>query len=82
LPFIGNMHQLIWNKSSVFRWIHRVLTKMDTDIMSLKLGSVSVHVVVVMEIAREVLRKEAVFFSRPATFASSFCSATGTNPRA
>ncbi|KAG0548762.1 hypothetical protein BDA96_01G195300 [Sorghum bicolor] len=55
LPFIGNMHQLIWNKSSVFRWIHRVLTKMDTDIMSLKLGSVSVHVVVVMEIARELL---------------------------
>lgn len=74
LPFIGNMHQLIWNKSSVFRWIHRVLDKMDSDIMSLKLRSVHVVVVTCPEIAREVLCKEAVFFSRPATFASSLFS--------
>ncbi|CAN6304476.1 unnamed protein product [Urochloa humidicola] len=75
LPFIGNMHQLIWNKSSVFRWIHRVLNEMSADILTLKLGSVHVIFVTCPEIAREVLRKnEAVFFSRPATFASELFS--------
>ncbi|KAJ1294732.1 hypothetical protein BS78_01G168600 [Paspalum vaginatum] len=75
LPFIGNMHQLLWNKSSVFRWIHRLLNEMGTDIVSLKLGSVHVMVVACPEMAREVLRKkEAVFFSRPATFASDLFS--------
>lgn len=76
LPFIGNMHQLIWNKQpSVFRWIHRVLSEMGADILTLKLGSVHVVVVACPEIAREVLRKnEAVFFSRPATFASDLFS--------
>ncbi|CAL4934525.1 unnamed protein product [Urochloa decumbens] len=69
------MHQLIWNKSSVFRWIHRVLNDMGADILTLKLGSVHVMFVTCPEIAREVLRKnEAVFFSRPATFASELFS--------
>ncbi|KAF8682001.1 hypothetical protein HU200_045457 [Digitaria exilis] len=75
LPFIGNMHQLIWNKSSVLRWIHRVLTDMGADVITLKLGSVHVIVVASPEIAREVLRKnEPVFFSRPPTFASNLFS--------
>ncbi|CAL4917677.1 unnamed protein product [Urochloa decumbens] len=75
LPFVGNVHQLIWNKSSVFRWIHRVLNDMGADILALKLGSVHVIFVTCPEIAREVLRKnEAVFFSRPATFASDLFS--------
>ncbi|RLN18179.1 tyrosine N-monooxygenase-like [Panicum miliaceum] len=77
LPFIGNMHQLIWNRSSVFRWIHRVLdeTAAGAGALTLKLGSVHVIVVTCPEIAREVLRRnEAAFFSRPATFASSLFS--------
>lgn len=75
LPFIGNMHQLLWNKPMVVRWIHRLLSEMGTDMMSLKLGSVDVIFVTCPEIAREVLRKkEAVFFSRPATFASNLFS--------
>lgn len=77
LPFIGNMHQLIWNKSSVFRWIHRLLdeTAGGADALTLKLGSVHVVVVACPEIAREVLRRnEAAFFSRPATFASNLFS--------
>ncbi|KAG2536878.1 hypothetical protein PVAP13_9NG229800 [Panicum virgatum] len=76
LPFIGNMHQLIWNKSSVFRWIHRVLDETaGAGALTLKLGSVHVIVVACPEIAREVLRRnEAAFFSRPATFASNLFS--------
>lgn len=75
LPLIGSIHQLLWNKPMVVRWIHRLLNEMGTDMMSLKLGSVHVIFVACPEIAREVLRKkEAVLFSRPATFASKFFS--------
>ncbi|TVU46343.1 hypothetical protein EJB05_05870, partial [Eragrostis curvula] len=75
LPLIGNMHQLLWNKPMVVRWIHHLLDKMGTDMMSLKLGSIHVIFVTCPEIAREVIRKkEAVFFSRPATFASNLFS--------
>ncbi|XP_044963156.1 tyrosine N-monooxygenase-like [Hordeum vulgare subsp. vulgare] len=71
LPIIGNMHQLVWNKSAVFRWIHRLLKEMNTDIMCLRLGATHVIVVSCPQIACEVLRKkDKVFASRPTTFAS------------
>ncbi|KAM0851284.1 hypothetical protein ACQ4PT_052538 [Festuca glaucescens] len=70
LPIIGNMHQMIWNKLAVFRWIHRLL-EMNTDIMCLHLRCTHVVVVTCPKIAREVLRKnDEVLASRPATFAS------------
>ncbi|RCV42934.1 hypothetical protein SETIT_9G255400v2 [Setaria italica] len=72
LPLIGNMHQLIWNKPSVSRWINGLLSRMGTDILCLRLGSVHVVAVACPEMAREVLRvKEAAFMSRPSTFVSS-----------
>ncbi|KAG8062921.1 hypothetical protein GUJ93_ZPchr0003g17761 [Zizania palustris] len=66
------MHQLIWNKqTAVFRWIHRLLKELGTDILCLRFGSVNVIVVACPEIALEVARKnDAVFVSRPTTFAS------------
>ncbi|VAH24594.1 unnamed protein product [Triticum turgidum subsp. durum] len=71
LPIIGNMHQMVWNKPAVFRWIHRLLKEMNTDIMCLRLGATHVIVVTCPEIACEVLRKkDEVFASRPSTFAS------------
>ncbi|GJN20538.1 hypothetical protein PR202_gb07929 [Eleusine coracana subsp. coracana] len=75
LPIIGNMHQLIWNKPCVFRWIYRLLDRMGTDILCLRFGSTHVVAVACPEMAREVLRtKEAMFMSRPATFVSSVFS--------
>ncbi|KAG8062923.1 hypothetical protein GUJ93_ZPchr0003g16486 [Zizania palustris] len=77
LPLIGNMHQLIWNKhtSVVFRWIHQLLKELDTDILCLRFGSVNVIVIACPEIALEVAReKDAVFVSRPTTFASETLS--------
>lgn len=76
LPIIGNMHQMIWNKQpAVFRWIHRLLREMNTDILCLRLGSTHVIVVACPEIACEVLRKnDEAFSSRPATFASGLFS--------
>ncbi|KAL6642934.1 hypothetical protein ACP70R_021115 [Stipagrostis hirtigluma subsp. patula] len=71
LPIIGSMHLMVLNKP-VFRWIHRLLDEMHTDILCLRLGAVNVIAVACPQIAREVLRKnDAVFASRPATLASS-----------
>ncbi|CAL4942929.1 unnamed protein product [Urochloa decumbens] len=70
LPIIGSTHRLISNKP-VFRWIHRLLKEMNTNIMCLRFGTVHVIVVSCPEIAREVLRKnDAIFASRPITSAS------------
>lgn len=75
LPMVGNMHQLIWNKPCVFRWIYRLLDRMGTDILCLRFGSTHVVAVACTEMAREVLRtKEAMFMARPATFVSSVFS--------
>ncbi|KAF8682014.1 hypothetical protein HU200_045471 [Digitaria exilis] len=71
LPIIGSVHHLMYNKP-VFRWIHRLVKEMNTKIMCLRFGPVHVIVVNCPEIAREVMRKnDAVFASRPLTFASS-----------
>jgi phenylalanine N-monooxygenase len=62
---------MMWNKPAVFRWIHRLLQEMNTDIMCLRLGGTHVIVVTCPKIAREVLRKnDEVLASRPATFVS------------
>ncbi|KAL6652765.1 hypothetical protein ACP70R_011690 [Stipagrostis hirtigluma subsp. patula] len=74
-PVIGNMHQLIWSKPAVFRWIHGLLKEMGTDILCLRLGATPVVVVACPQIAREVLRKkDAMFTARPPTFASNLFS--------
>ncbi|KAE8802372.1 Tyrosine N-monooxygenase [Hordeum vulgare] len=65
------MHQLIWNKPAVFRWIHRLLKELDTDILCLRLGVTHVIAVTCPEIACEVVRKnDKVLASRPTTLAS------------
>ncbi|WVZ94907.1 hypothetical protein U9M48_040736 [Paspalum notatum var. saurae] len=70
LPVIGSIHHMFW-KRPVFRWIHRLLEEMNTNILCLRFGAVHVIVVDSPEIAREVLKKnDAVFASRPFTFAS------------
>jgi phenylalanine N-monooxygenase len=71
LPVIGNMHQIVWNKPAVFRWIHRLFKEMDTDILCLHLGSTRVIAVTCPELAREVMQKnDAVFANRPTMFTS------------
>ncbi|CAM0908376.1 unnamed protein product [Alopecurus aequalis] len=71
LPIIGNMHQMVWNKPAVFRWIHRLLKEMNTDIMCLRFGGTHVVIVTCPKIACEVLRKnDQVLASCPAMFAS------------
>ncbi|KAJ1255112.1 hypothetical protein BS78_K289800 [Paspalum vaginatum] len=70
LPVIGSMHHLVL-KRPIFRWIHRLLKEMNTDILCLRFGAVHVIVVASPEAAIDVLRKnDAVFASRPITFAA------------
>uniref|UniRef100_A0A0E0P5D8 Tyrosine N-monooxygenase n=1 Tax=Oryza rufipogon TaxID=4529 RepID=A0A0E0P5D8_ORYRU len=70
MQVVGNMHQMLMNKP-VFRWIHRLLDEMDTEILCLRLGGVHMIAVASPEMAREVLRKnDAVLASRPSSFAS------------
>ncbi|CAL5353275.1 unnamed protein product [Camellia sinensis] len=49
-----------------FRWIHKLMKEMNTEIMCIRLGNVHVISVTSPEIAREFLRRQAaVFASRP-----------------
>uniref|UniRef100_A0A0E0P5D3 Cytochrome P450 n=1 Tax=Oryza rufipogon TaxID=4529 RepID=A0A0E0P5D3_ORYRU len=69
MPVLGNIQQILMNKP-VFRWIHRLLDEMDTEILCLRLGSVHVIAIASPEMAREALRKnDAVLTSRPVSFA-------------
>uniref|UniRef100_A0ACD5WMS9 Uncharacterized protein n=1 Tax=Avena sativa TaxID=4498 RepID=A0ACD5WMS9_AVESA len=75
VPVLGNMHQMLCNKQPVFRWIHRLLKEMGTDILCLRLGPVHVITVASPEIAREVLqKKDAVLASRPTSFSAELLS--------
>ncbi|XP_002450980.2 tyrosine N-monooxygenase-like [Sorghum bicolor] len=74
LPVLGSMHGLVL-KRPVFRWIHRLLKDMNTNVLCLRFGAVHVVVVACPVVARDVLRKnDAVFASRPLTFASRLFS--------
>ncbi|KAG8048248.1 hypothetical protein GUJ93_ZPchr0008g13709 [Zizania palustris] len=69
-PVVGNVPEMMLNKPA-FRWIHRMMKEMGTDIACVRLGAVHVVAITCPRIAREVLRKQdANFVSRPLTFAS------------
>ncbi|KAL3721552.1 hypothetical protein ACJRO7_033966 [Eucalyptus globulus] len=58
-----------------FRWIHRLMKEMDTDIARFRLGNVRVIPVTCPEIAREFLKKHgAIFSSRPTSMATRIYS--------
>ncbi|KAM3318345.1 hypothetical protein ACQJBY_035843 [Aegilops geniculata] len=70
-PVVGSLPEMMLNKPA-FRWIHRTMEEMGTDIVCVRLGGVHVVAVACPTIAREVLRKQdATFASRPLTFASA-----------
>ncbi|KAL6909386.1 hypothetical protein ACP4OV_001667 [Aristida adscensionis] len=73
-PVVGSLPEMVLNKPA-FRWIHLMMKELGTDIACVKLGGVHVVTVTCPEIAREVLKKQdAVFASRPLTFASEVFS--------
>ena len=73
-PLVGSLSEMVLNKPA-FRWIHRVMKDMGTDIACFRLGGVHVVPITCPKIAREVLKKQDKnFSSRPLTFASGTIS--------
>ncbi|GJN03235.1 hypothetical protein PR202_ga20657 [Eleusine coracana subsp. coracana] len=69
-PVVGNLPEMLLQKPA-FRWIHRMMKDMGTDIACIKLGCVHVIPITCPKIAQEVLKKQDNnFMSRPVTFAS------------
>ncbi|KAL3728876.1 hypothetical protein ACJRO7_033461 [Eucalyptus globulus] len=69
-PVVGCAPGMLRNKP-VFRWIHRLMKEMNTDIACIRLGSTHVIPVTSPTIAQEFLRKQdSSFASRPVTMAS------------
>ncbi|XP_052207725.1 tyrosine N-monooxygenase-like [Diospyros lotus] len=64
-PFVGSLPEMLINKPT-FRWIHRLMEEVNSEIICISLGNVSVIPVTSPEIACEFLKKcDSVFSSRP-----------------
>nr|KYP44534.1 Tyrosine N-monooxygenase [Cajanus cajan] len=71
---VGNLPEMLVNKP-VFRWIHKLMKEMNTEIACIRLGNVNIIPVTCPTIACEFLRKHDVdFASRPLTMATGIIS--------
>ncbi|KAL3821210.1 hypothetical protein ACJIZ3_007115 [Penstemon smallii] len=74
LPIFGCLFQMLMNKPT-FRWIHKLMAEMKTEIACIRLGKVHVIVVTSPELAREFLKKQdANFASRPSCMSGRITS--------
>ncbi|CAI9770739.1 unnamed protein product [Fraxinus pennsylvanica] len=65
LPIFGCLLQMLLNKPT-FRWIHRLMDDMNTEIACIRLGGTHVIPVTSPELAREFLKnQDSTFASRP-----------------
>ncbi|KAM6588861.1 hypothetical protein CsatA_011466 [Cannabis sativa] len=74
-PILGSFVSMILNKPT-FKWLHRVMEELNTDIACIRLGA-NTHLITVTspEIAREFLKKhDGVFASRPNTVVTCMIS--------
>ncbi|KAJ4842510.1 hypothetical protein Tsubulata_046574, partial [Turnera subulata] len=66
-PLIGNLPEVLLCKLS-FRWVHRFMKKMKTDIACIRVRNTHIIPVLCPEIAREIYKKQdAIFSARPLT---------------
>ncbi|PIN03871.1 Cytochrome P450 CYP2 subfamily [Handroanthus impetiginosus] len=64
-PIIGCIPEMMMNKPT-FRWIHKIMQELNTEIACIRLGNTNVIPVISPELAREFLKKQdAIFASRP-----------------
>ncbi|KAK6146082.1 hypothetical protein DH2020_019951 [Rehmannia glutinosa] len=64
-PVIGSLPEMIKNKPT-FRWIHKLMQELNTEIACIRLGKIYIIPVTSPELAREFLHKQdEVFASRP-----------------
>ncbi|PIN03869.1 Cytochrome P450 CYP2 subfamily [Handroanthus impetiginosus] len=65
-PIIGCIPEMIKNKPSISRWIHKLMQEFNTEIACIPLGNTNVIPLTSPELAREFLKKQDVIFaSRP-----------------
>ncbi|KAF3452264.1 hypothetical protein FNV43_RR02697 [Rhamnella rubrinervis] len=73
-PIVGSVPEM-WKNRPAYRWIHRVMKELNTEIACFRLGKSNVVAVSSPEIAREFLKKnDAIFASRPLTITSGILS--------
>ncbi|XP_044485297.1 phenylalanine N-monooxygenase CYP79D16-like [Mangifera indica] len=73
-PIIGNLFEMFRNKP-VFRWIHKLMNEMNTNIACIRLGNVHVITVTCPEISREFLKQQdANFAVRPVSFSTKLAT--------
>ncbi|KAM0995847.1 hypothetical protein ACFX13_005987 [Malus domestica] len=64
-PIVGNLPELLANKPT-FRWIHKMMDEMNTEIACIRLGNTNVIPITCPQLSREILKKQdAIFASRP-----------------
>ncbi|PIN03868.1 Cytochrome P450 CYP2 subfamily [Handroanthus impetiginosus] len=64
-PIIGSIPEMMKNKPT-FRWIHKLMQELNTEIACIRLGNTYVIPVTSPELSREFLKKQdAIFASRP-----------------
>ncbi|XP_015577436.3 phenylalanine N-monooxygenase CYP79D16 isoform X2 [Ricinus communis] len=83
-PLVGCLPTMLANKPT-FRWIHKLMKEMNTEIACIRLGNVHVIPVTSPEISREFLEvQDALFASRPLTMSTDLTTrgylATGAVP--
>ncbi|KAH6820386.1 phenylalanine N-monooxygenase-like protein [Perilla frutescens var. hirtella] len=66
-PLLGSLPEFVKNKNKpTFRWIHKLMQEMDTEIACIRLGNTHVIPVTSPQLACEFLKKQdSIFASRP-----------------
>ncbi|PON37123.1 Cytochrome P450, E-class, group I [Trema orientale] len=73
-PVLGCVPEM-WRNRPAYKWVHRLMQQLGTDIACVRLGNTHVIAVSNPELAREFLKKhDAVFASRPLTMATRILS--------
>ncbi|KAH7564737.1 hypothetical protein ACOSP7_021565 [Xanthoceras sorbifolium] len=69
-PIVGSLPEMLRNKPT-FRWIHKLMNDMNSEIACIRLGRIHVIAVSCPEISREFLKKlNALFASRPTSMST------------
>ncbi|KAI5640394.1 hypothetical protein M9H77_28447 [Catharanthus roseus] len=73
-PVFGCLFEMIKNKPA-YKWIHKIMFEMNTDIACIRLGHVHVITVTSPELACEILKtQDSIFLSRPLSMVADICS--------
>ncbi|XP_044487259.1 phenylalanine N-monooxygenase CYP79D16-like [Mangifera indica] len=73
-PIVGNLYTMLNNKP-VFRWIHKLMNEMNTEIACIRLGNVHVITVTCPKISREFLKQQdANFAARPVSITTDLAT--------